>query len=136
MAPVSADGNGRPWDWADDADDVIVAKQPPVACYINSADAIVLRQPAAEHDEDDAVIWFGSEHARAIAAAILHVAGYEASALAPKPAPCAIKAKDATGAERQKRRRARQKEEPTLDIDRDTVTETVTGTVTRDAQDA
>ena len=126
---MSADGDGRPWDWADGADDVIVAEQPPVACYINSADAIVLRQPAAAHDEDDAVIWFAPEHARAIAAAILYVAGYQASALAPEPAQVGGKAKDPTAAGRQARYRERQKNKPAPEPD---IFEpgTVTGDVT------
>ena len=123
------DGEGRPWDWHDDADDVIVPDQPPVACYVNPKGAVVLRQRDDWPSDDDPIIWFAVEHAPAVAAAILDAAGIDATALAPEPAQVASKAKDPTGAERQQRRR-RKKKESTPDIfdrddrdgDRDTVT--------------
>ena len=154
---MTADNEGRPWDWGDDDGDVIVAEQPPVACYLNPKGAVVLRQPAAEHDEDDAVIWFGPEPARAIAAAILHVAGYEVAGLeaagldaadiaerAPEPAQDATKPMAGTSASRQKRYRQRKKKDPAPEPalfdrndrnavtpeDRNAVTDTVTETVT------
>ena len=139
---MSADSKGRPWDWSDDADDVIVPEQPAVACYTNPAGDVVLRQRGAWNDDEDAWIWFSPEHARAIATAILQVAGYEATARAPVPksAQNGSKPKDPTGAARQRRRRERQKE-PTLDIDRDQARDvtaedrdTVTVAVTRDGE--
>ena len=81
---MSADSNGRAWDWSDDADDVVVREQPPIAAYRNPSGDVVLRQRGDCFD-DDAWIWFGVDHARAIAAAILEVAGLDATALGPEP---------------------------------------------------
>ncbi len=120
---MSPDSGNAEFDWADA--DVVVEEQLPVACYTNPAGDVVLRQRAAWPDNDDLAIWFAPQHARAIAAAILRVAGYQAPAPAPEPAQASAKPKPATPAERQRRRRARQ-EEPTLDSDRDSVTPPVT----------
>ena len=108
---MSADSNGRPWDWSDDDDDVVVPEQPAIACYTNPTGAVVLRQRGAWNDDDDAWIWFSPEHARAIANAILEVAGYEFTA--PVPKPDGNKSKDGAAAERQRRYRERKKKEAT-----------------------
>ena len=134
---MTADNNGRPWNWTDDASDTIVPQQPPIACYLNTGDQIVLRQ-RGDCFNDDAWIWLNTNHAAALATAILELAGLDIADLAPEPAPCAIKPRDATGAERQRRRRARQKE-PMLAIDpgqdRD-VTVEARDSVTRDGEAA
>ncbi len=126
---MSANGDGRAWDWSDDARDLVVQEQPAIAVYTNPANAVVIRQAGAWNDDEDAWIWFSPDHALAIAKAILEAAGLDAMALAPEPEQAASKAKDPTAAERQRRRRARQKE-PELDIDRDVTV------VTRDGKAA
>ena len=68
------------FDWGADAGDVIVREQPAIACYVNPAGDIVLRQRG--YPEDDAWIWFAPGHALAIAAAILEAAGLEVTATA------------------------------------------------------
>ena len=111
---------GRAWDWTDDAGDVVVPEQPAVAVYLNPKGDVVLRQRGDVFD-DDSWIWFGSEHAIAIAGAILEAAGI-APELAPGPATSCgdTRPKDSTAARRQKRYRERKKKELTPDIfDRD-----------------
>ncbi len=110
-------GEGRAWDWTDDAGDVIVPAQPAIACYVNTAGNIVLRQQGDAFDED-VWIWFDPQHAPAVAMAILEAAGLDTTAFAPEPARACgkPKGKDPTAAERQRRRRKRQREEPTADI--------------------
>lgn len=137
MAPLSADSNGRPWDWSEDADDIVVKAQPAVAVYPGPS-GIVIRRQGDWNDDDDEVIWFGVDQALAVAAAILKAAGLDIADLVPEPGQARVKPRDATGAERQRRRRTRQKQEKTAALfdcdvtdgvtpeDRDAVTDTVT----------
>lgn len=111
------DSEGRPWDWHDDAYDVIVPDQPPVACYVNPKGAVVLRQRGIDHYDDDPFVWFRIEHAPAVALAILEAAGLDATALTPEPARACSKPKGASGAERQRRYRDRQKKDSTPEPD-------------------
>ncbi len=114
MTSVENADEGRAWDWLDDADDIIVPDQPPVAVYVNPGAAVVVRQRAPWPDEDDPWIWFAPEHAPAVAAAILAAAGLEPAAVTPEPTPVTRKpkCKDPTAAERQRRRRQRKKGSP------------------------
>ncbi len=143
-----ADNEGHSWDWGDDAGDVVVEAQPGIAVYAGPAGVVIRRQ--GDWDEhDDGLVWFGIEHARAVASAILDVAGYEASAPAPKPD--GGKSKNNAGAQRQRRYRESKKKDPAPEpalferdavtaAERDTVTDgvtdTVTDTVTRDGEAA
>ena len=106
-------GEAHTWNWREDAGDVIVRAQPAIACYLNPAGDIVLRQHG-DYFDDDAWIWFAVEQAPAVAAAILEAAGLDATALAPEPTQ---KPKDTTAAGRQRRYRKRQKKELTLEPD-------------------
>ncbi len=110
MAPLSADSNGRPWDWSDDAGDTIVPEQPAIAIYTNPADAVVIRQHGAWNDDDDVWVFFSPAHAPAIAAAILAAAGLDIADLAQSVS----KPMASTAAARQKRYRDRKKKEPAL----------------------
>ena len=110
---TDTDSAGRAWDWQDDADDVIVRGQSAIACYLNPAGDIVLRQHGDYFDED-AWIWFAVEQAPAVAAAIIEAAGLDATALAPEPTQ---KPKDTTAAGRQRRYRKRKKKEPSPEPD-------------------
>ena len=126
-----ADNESRDFCWIDGADAVIVPDQPAVACYLNPAGDVVLRQRGDCLDPDDAYLWFAIDHAPAIAKGILEVAGLSIADLVPEPTPVGSKA-----AQRQKRYRDRQKKELTTEpdiFDRD-----VTGrdTVTRDGDAA
>lgn len=121
-----------PWNWHNDADDVVVLDQPPVACYVNPKGAVVLRQRDDWPSDDDSIIWFAPEHAAAVARAIMAAADFDPLVLTPDPARSSVKPKSASGAERQRRYRNRKrKETPTEpDIfgseDRDTITRDVT----------
>ncbi len=133
---MSADSNGRAWDWADGADHTVIPEQPAIACYTNPAGAVVLRQNGAWNDDEDAWIFFAPEHAAAIAAAILETAGMvdaDIAELAPEPAQDAIKPMASPAAARQKRYRQRKKKEPALFDGEDS---DVTRDVTRDESDA
>ena len=124
---MSADNAGHTWDWADDADDIVVKAQPAVAVYPGPA-GIVIRLQGDFNDDADGVVWFGVDQAHAVAAAILKAAGLDAADLIAEPAQNAIKPMASTGAARQKRYRQRKKKEPAL-FDGDD------RNVTRDAQD-
>ncbi len=110
---MSADSNGRTWDWLDDDADIVVKAQPAVAIYAGPA-GVVIRRQGDWNDDDDGVVWFGVDQAHAVAKAILEAADLDATALAPEPAQDATKPMACTGAERQKRYRQRKKKEPAL----------------------
>ena len=116
MTSVENADEGRAWDWTDDVGDVIVAAQPAIASYVNTAGNIVLRQQGDAFDED-VWIWFDPQHAPAVAMAILVAAGIDATALTPEPARACSKPKGASGAERQRRYRDRQKKGSTPEPD-------------------
>ncbi len=133
MAALSADESHEfAWAALEDAGDVVVAEQPPVAVYTNPKGAVVVRQRGDDRDDDDAWIWFAPEHAPAVAAAIMAAAGLDATDiadLAPEPAQDASKPTASTAAERQRRYRQRKKKEPALfDGDDRNVTECETVT--------
>lgn len=103
------------FDWADV--DVIVAHQLPIGIYQNLAGDIVIRQRSDDYYDDDHIIWFSPEHARAVAVGILREAGIDITALAPKSVQVGSKPKDSTGAERQRRYRESKKKEATPEPD-------------------
>ena len=119
----------REFDWCDD--DVVVPQQPAIAIYLNPAGDVVLRQRGDVYD-DDSWIWFGSEHALAVARAILEAVGLSVADLVPEPTQ--VRSHDTTAAERQRRYRERKKRESTPDIfDRDVADRNA---VTRDGKAA
>ncbi len=128
------DTENSEFNWTDT--NLVVEEQLPVACYRNPEGDVVLRQRAAWPDDDDPAIWFGPQHARAIAAAIIQVAGYQTTVPAPEPAQASVKPQATSAAERQKRYRDRRKKEPTPEPnifdrnDRDAVTAAERDTVT------
>lgn len=71
----------REFDWRD-TDSLIVPSQDAIAVYTAQQGGVVLRQQRNDlsRDGEDDIIWFGAEHAPAIAAAILKAAGLDGTA--------------------------------------------------------
>ncbi len=117
MTDIETAGEGREFDWLEDAGDVIVRSQPAVAVYPGPAGVVIRRQGDHWNGDGDDVIWFTTEHAPAVAAPILEAAGLDPTALAPEPTLRRTKAKDPTAAGRQRRHRERKKKESTPEPD-------------------
>ncbi len=140
MTDIETADEGREFDWLEDPGDVVVRAPSAVAVYPGPA-GVVIRRPGDHWNGDgDDVTWFTTEHAPAVAAAILEAAGLDATALAPAPTRVGSKPKDSTAAGRQRRYRERQKRESPPDIfdraDRDDRDVTDRDTATRDGKAA
>ena len=80
--PAESEDEGRAFDWLEDAGDLIVRSQPAVAVYPGPTGIVIRRQGEHWNGNEDDVIWFSTDHAAAVAAAILEAAGLDATALA------------------------------------------------------
>ncbi len=96
----AAMSDSRDFNWGDIDADIVAPEQPAIVCYTNPNGAVVLRQAGQYGLEDDHWVYFYPDHAHAIAAAIMKVAGVGTGETASK---------DQTAAERQRRYRERKK---------------------------
>ena len=101
------------FDWYDDdAGSVVVPEQAAIAVYPNPKGDVVIRQ-AGQYPDEDSWIIFATDHAAAVADAILRVAGlaFQEADIGEPATP-----KDRTAAERQRRYRQRNRNGTDRDV--------------------
>jgi hypothetical protein len=92
------------FDWCGDDDCIVVPSQPAIAVYLNSNDAVMIRQKGHYGLDEDQFVYITKVNVPKVVQALLEAAGYETATtygeplMPPKPEP-------PSGAERQKRYR-------------------------------
>ena len=115
------------FDWRSDEDKacVVVHHQPAIAVYVNSRDAVVMRQEGHYGPDEDQCIYVIKDNVPRVVRALLEAAGFETATTygepLPKPGGKATKPKpkDRTGAERQRRHRTKMAQRDSGRDDRD-----------------